>query len=66
MLNISSERIIEDKKTYWNKIRNGRCLIPVSGIYEHRKVPKLKNKVPYWVKPKEQEIFFFARSLFRF
>ena len=58
MLNIRSERILEDKKSYWNKIRNRRCLIPVSGIYEHRKVPKLKNKVPYWVKPKGQEIFF--------
>jgi len=58
MLNIRSERILADKKSYWNKIRNRRCLIPVSGIYEHRAVPKQKKKIPYWVKPKDQRIFF--------
>ena len=38
MLNARSERILGDTKSYWYKIRNRRCLIPVSGIYEHRAV----------------------------
>jgi putative SOS response-associated peptidase YedK len=58
MLNIRSERILDDKSSYWYKIRNRRCLIPVTGIYEHRAVKGWKKKVPYWIRPKDQEMFF--------
>ncbi|MBI2274735.1 MAG: SOS response-associated peptidase family protein [Bacteroidetes bacterium] len=58
MLNARSERVLQDQKSYWYKIRNRRCLIPVSGIYEHRAIPKWKNKVPYYVKLKDQKMFF--------
>lgn len=58
MLNIRAERIFGDKKSYWHKIRNRRCLVPVSGIFEHRAVPGQKKKVPYWVRPRGEEIFF--------
>jgi putative SOS response-associated peptidase YedK len=58
MLNIRSERILGDPKSYWYKIRNRRCLIPVSGIYEHRAIRGWKKKVPYLVKPSDQTIFF--------
>ena len=58
MLNIRSERILADQTSYWYNVRNRRCLIPVSGIYEHRAIPGWKKKVPYWIKPKEQDIFF--------
>ena len=58
MLNIRAERILDDTKSYWNKIRNRRCLIPVSGIFEHRGIKGWKKKVPYHVKPKDQEVFF--------
>ena len=57
-LNARSERIIDDKKSYWSKIRNRRCLFPVPGIYEHREVKGWKKKVPYFIKPKDQKIFF--------
>lgn len=57
-VNIRSERIIDDKKSYWSKIRNRRCLFPVPGIYEHRGVKGWKKKVPYFIKPKDQKIFF--------
>ena len=50
MLNARSERILEDTKSYWNKIKNTRCLIPVNGIYEHRAVKGWKKKVPYLVR----------------
>lgn len=58
MLNARSERILDDEKTYWYKVRNRRCLIPVNGTYEHRGIKGWKNKVPYFVKPKAQETFF--------
>lgn len=58
MLNARSERILEDTKSYWYKIRNRRCLMPVTGIYEHREVKGWKKKVPYLVGLKEQPMFF--------
>src|SRR5882757_1497935 len=58
MLNARSERILGDEKSYWYKIRNRRCLIPVTGIYEHRAVKGWKKKVPYYIRLREQPIFF--------
>ena len=58
MLNIRSERILEDKSSYWYKIRNRRCLVPITGFYEHREVPGFKNKIPYYLQLKEQAVFF--------
>jgi putative SOS response-associated peptidase YedK len=58
MLNARSERILEDNKSYWYKIKNRRCLIPMTGFYEHREVKGLKKKVPYFICLKDQETFF--------
>jgi putative SOS response-associated peptidase YedK len=56
MLNARSERILDDPKSYWNKIRNRRCLIPVTAFYEHRQVDGLKKKVPYIISVKDEPI----------
>lgn len=58
MLNAKSERILGDDKSYWFKIRNRRCLIPLSGFYEHRAVKGWKKKVPYYITLKNQAMFF--------
>ena len=58
MLNARSERILGDEKSYWYKIRNRRCLIPVTGIYEHRAIKGWKKKVPYFIRLKHQPVFF--------
>ncbi len=58
MLNIRSERILDDKSSYWYKIRNKRCLIPVTGTFEHREVKGWKKKVPYFIKPGGEKMFF--------
>jgi putative SOS response-associated peptidase YedK len=58
MLNTRSERILGDEKSYWFKIRNRRCLIPVTGVYEHRAIKGWKKKVPYYITLKEQPLFF--------
>jgi putative SOS response-associated peptidase YedK len=48
-VNARSERIVDDKKSYWYRIRNNRCLIPVTGIFEHREVKGFRNKIPYHI-----------------
>ena len=58
MLNARSERILADTKSYWYKIRNRRCLIPLTGFYEHRTIAGFKKKVPYYITLKEQKTFF--------
>ena len=58
MVNARSEKILEDKRSFWHRIRKTRCLIPVSGIYEHREIKGWKNKVPYHVGLKDRPIFF--------
>jgi len=58
MLNARSERILDDPKSVWSKIKNRRCLIPVTGIFEHRGIVGWKNKVPYFITLKDQPMFF--------
>ncbi len=57
MCNARSEKIIEDKRCYWHRIRRKRCLVPVTGFFEHREVKGFKNKVPYYIRLKERKIF---------
>jgi putative SOS response-associated peptidase YedK len=33
LLNIRSERILDDTASYWYKIRNRRCLVPVRPVF---------------------------------
>jgi putative SOS response-associated peptidase YedK len=63
-LNARAERILDDKTSYWYKIRNNRCLIPVTGIFEHRGITTWKNKLPYHVRPQGQKIMFFLPGLY--
>jgi len=58
MVNARSERILDDKKSFWYRLRNQRCLIPVSGTYEHRKISGWKKKVPYYIAEKDRDIFY--------
>jgi len=57
-LNSRSEKIFGEEKSYWKQIKNRRCLIPVSGFYEHRAVAGWKKKVPYLIQVKDQSTFF--------
>jgi putative SOS response-associated peptidase YedK len=56
MGNARSEKIL-DKKSFWYRIRKNRCLIPVTGIYEHRAISSWKNKVPYFVQLEGRKVF---------
>lgn len=57
MCNAQSEKIIDDKRSAWHRLRQKRCLIPVTGILEHREIPGWKNKVPYHVSLKGRQLF---------
>jgi len=57
MCNARSEKIIEDKRSYWHRIRKKRCLIPVTGIFEHREVKGFKNKIPYHIWLNDRKLF---------
>lgn len=58
MLNARSEKILNDRNSFWYKIKSKRCLIPVTGFFEHRHVKSFKNKIPYLLQLKEQPVFF--------
>ncbi len=51
MANCRMENIL-DKRSAWYPIRHQRCLVAVDGIYEHRRVIGIKNKIPYFIKLK--------------
>jgi putative SOS response-associated peptidase YedK len=55
--NAQSERIVGDTSSYWHSIRHNRCLIPVTGLFEHRKIQEWKKKVPYHVWIKDRNLF---------
>ena len=57
MVNARSEKMF-DKTSVWYRLRKQRCLVPVTGIYEHRKIKGWKNKVPYHVKLSNRNLFF--------
>jgi putative SOS response-associated peptidase YedK len=57
MVNARGEKILDDKRSFWHRIRRTRCLIPVTGIYEHREVKGFKNKIPYHIGLKDRPMF---------
>ncbi len=59
MVNARSEKVL-DGNAYWSRIRRNRCLVPATGFFEHREVPGWKNKVPYYIRVKDRELFFIA------
>lgn len=57
MCNAQSEKILMDKKSFWHRIRRKRCLIPITGTFEHREIKGWKNKIPYMVRIKGRDLF---------
>lgn len=57
MINARAETITE-KPSFKKPFLSTRCLIPANGFYEWKK--EGKSKQPYYIKPKNEEIFYFA------
>ncbi len=59
MANARSEKILDDKRSVWHRIRDNRCLVFTTGFFEHHDAG-LKKKVPYFIRIKDQPVFCFA------
>lgn len=59
MANARSEKIINDKRSVWHRIRKQRCLVFTTGFFEHQDAG-LKKKVPYFIHIKNEPVFCFA------
>jgi putative SOS response-associated peptidase YedK len=57
MANFRTEKVLDDKKSFWHRIRHQRCLIPLMGMYEHREIKGWKNKVPYYITINGRKLF---------
>ena len=55
--NARSEKIVDDHRSLWYRMRKNRCLIPVTGIFEHREIKGWKKKVPYLISEKRRSLF---------
>ena len=51
---------LDQKPSYKNAWRNRRCLVPASGYYEWQTVPQRRNKQPYHIRTKDQQLFAFG------
>ena len=59
MANARSEKIINDKRSVWHRLRKNRCLVFTTGFFEHREIGS-KKKLPYFIKVKNEPVFCFA------
>lgn len=59
MANARSEKMIDDKRSVWHRLKKNRCLVFTTGFYEHRDIGA-KKKLPYFIKLKGEEIFCLA------
>lgn len=59
-LNARSEEVFE-KASFRDAIKSMRCIIPVTGFYEWKHIViGGKEKIPYYIHPKEQPLFYLA------
>jgi putative SOS response-associated peptidase YedK len=59
MINARAESVFE-KPAWRGPIKYHRCLVPATGFYEWKLQGDSKSKQPYFIKPKDQELFAFA------
>ncbi len=59
MANARSEKLLDDKRSVWHKLRNQRCLVPTTGFFEHKDTGG-KKKTPYFIKTTDGPVFFIA------
>ena len=59
MINARSETITE-KPSFQKSFQRRRCLIPVNGFYEWKKIEGTDTKIPFFIRLMEDELFGFA------
>lgn len=59
MANARSEKLLDDKRSVWHRLRKQRCLVFTTGFFEHRDIGA-KKKLPYFIQDKSSELFCLA------
>lgn len=59
MANARSEKLINDPRSVWHRIRKQRCLVCTTGFFEHQDTGQ-KKKTPYFIHVREEPVFCFA------
>lgn len=59
MANARSEKLLDDKRSVWHRLRQQRCLVFTTGFFEHRDIGA-KKKLPYFISVPGQPVFCFA------
>jgi putative SOS response-associated peptidase YedK len=59
MANARSEKILDDARSVWHRIRRQRCLVLTTGFFEHHDTGA-KKKTPYFIRHREQPLLLLA------
>lgn len=59
MINARAESVFE-KPAWRGPIKYRRCLVPATGFYEWQRLAEPRTKQPYFIHPKDRELFAFA------
>lgn len=59
MANARSEKLLDDKRSVWHRLRKQRCIVFSTGFFEHRDIGT-KKKLPYFIKAAHEPLFCFA------
>lgn len=59
MANARSEKLLDDKRSVWHRLRDQRCLVFSTGFFEHHDTGG-KKKQPYFIKVKGEPVFCMA------
>ncbi len=59
MANARSEKLLDDNRSVWHRLRKQRCVVFSTGFFEHRDIGT-KKKLPYFIKPAHEPLFCFA------
>jgi putative SOS response-associated peptidase YedK len=59
MANARSEKMLDDNRSVWHRLRHKRCLVFCTGFFEHRDIG-LKKKQPYFISLKGEPVFCMA------
>ena len=59
LINARAESVFE-KPMWHSAVEHYRCLVPARGFYEWKVLPDVKQKQPFYIHPKDQDLFAFA------
>lgn len=59
MANARCEKIIDDRRSIWHRLKKQRCLVFTTGFFEHHDAG-LEKKIPFFIDVKNEPVFCFA------